>query len=272
MKKKSNLIWATLLAVVAIVLTGCGEKDYTLFVSSQDMRFGLEPETQTIILRSNCKWTIDKKNDADWFTVSPMSGGPNDSIITVTVSDYSGGQYRGTSFVINSPNYHVRRTVFVAQTYVDFYNIINKVFGVTFVEHWNTDYFGQIVEDSYKKFELNPYDTTAGYLMYFLEDGVGVQRDHHEDTAVYYMFTYEYDPIEEILHIEFETVVDAPESYAPQVLTATDSLYRFMHEYKPKYWERADMRKVGAVLPGEKSLLMRSAKKRENVGGIFRME
>ena len=105
--------------------------------------------------------------------------------------------------------------------------------------------------------------------MYFFEDGQGLQRDRHRDTAVYYAFTYEYNPAEQILHIEFETVTDAPESYDPQVLTASDSLYRFIHEYKTDWWERADMRKVGTVNPEEKSMLKRVAKKRHGEEGIF---
>jgi hypothetical protein len=105
--------------------------------------------------------------------------------------------------------------------------------------------------------------------MYFFEDGQGIQRDHHNDTAVYYAFTYNYNPVEQILHIEFETVTDAPESYDPQVLTASDSLYRFMHEYKPNWWERADMRKVGELDPDAKAFLKQAATKRKERGPIF---
>ena len=137
------------------------------------------------------------------------------------------------------------------------------------LEHWNTDYYGQIIEDSYKHYEFDPYDTTMGYLMYFLEDGQGVQRDHHRDTAVYYAFTYEYNPVDQILHIEFVTTGDEPESYDPHVLTASDSLYRFIHEYKPNFWERADMRKVGTYNPEGKADLRQKAIKRKKGEGIF---
>ena len=96
--------------------------------------------------------------------------------------------------------------------------------------------------------------------------------DHHKDTAVYYFFQYEYNPINQILHIEFETVNDAPENYDPQVLTASDSLFRFIHEYKDHWWERADMRKVGEINPAEKTLIRRAATKRKETGGVFQME
>ena len=266
MNKTRSFILLALVVVAAMMFTGC-RKTYEMFVSSQDMRFGLEPETQTIILRANCKWTIDKKDNADWYTISPMSGGPNDSIITVTVSDFSGGDYRGNSFTINSPHYHVHRTVFVAQTYIDFYSLINKVFGVMNKERWNTDYANQIIEDTYVRKEYNPYDTTTGYHMYFLEDGLGLQRDHHADTVAYWLFYYDYDPVNQILHIDFPS--DTTMNYAPEVLTASDSLYRFMHEFKPHFWERAEMRKVGTIHPSAKSDLMRKAIKRKESGPIF---
>jgi hypothetical protein len=56
------------------------------------------------------------------------------------------------------------------------------------------------------------------------------------------------------------------------VLCASDSLYRIFHEYKPNFWERADMRKVGTITPGEKSMLMRAVKSRKGNGGIFKTD
>ena len=105
--------------------------------------------------------------------------------------------------------------------------------------------------------------------MYFLENGTGVQMDHHKDTAVYSLFQYEYNPINQILHIEFETVNDAPEDYDPQVLTASDSLFRFIHEYKDHWWERADMRKIGTVIPQERDFIKSVATKRKGDEPIF---
>lgn len=249
-------------------LTSC-VKDYSILVSSQDMRFGLQPDSQTITLTANCKWTITINDDADWYTISPMSGRAKDSIITVTVSDYSDGDFRGSSFVINSPGGHIRRTVFVSQNKMDFYGMINKVFGVMELEHWNTDYAGQIIEDEYKHWDYNPYDTTRGYLMYFLEDGVGFQRDHHTDTVAWWSFRYRFVPDSLILHIDFETVDDAPESYAPNVLAASDSLYRFIHEYRPHWWERVDMRKIGIIHPQEATILRHKATKRKDGESVF---
>ena len=269
MKKSINILSLAALLLIAMAgLTGC-VKTHSLRVSTNDLWFGVDAGSKTIDITANCKWTVLKKDDAEWYTIDMMSG-KNDATITVSVEAMDGSDYRGSSFTIISPNGHIRRTIFVTQNKLDVYGMVNKVYGVMNLEHWNTDYYGQIIEDSYRQYEFNPYDTATGYLMYFLEDGRGIQRDHHEDTAVYYAFTYNYNPVEQILHIEFETVSGAPEDYDPQVLTASDSLYRFMHEYKPNWWERADMRKVGEINPDEKALIIkRAATKRKGGGPIF---
>lgn len=260
-------LFAMTLFAVSFIITGCS-KD-SVMVSSQDLWFNLEEGTKTIEVTANCEWSVTKNDDADWYTISPMSG-KNDGTVSVTVQAYPTGDFRGSSFVITSPGGHIRRTVFVSQNKLDFDGIINKVFGVTELEHWNTDYYGQIIEDSYRHYTFNPYDTTTGYLMYFMEDGQGIQRDRHGDHAVYYIFTYEYSPVNANLHIEFETIEgSAPESYDAQVLCASDSLYRIFHEYKPNFFERADQRKIGTILPGEKEALRQKAVKRKEKGGLY---
>lgn len=267
MKKRNIFVLLALLVVATAGLIGC-VKQYSLRVSTNNLYFGVDSGTKTIDIIANCKWTVVKNDDADWYTISTMSG-KNDGTITITVDPMMDGDYRASSFFITVPNGHVRRTIFVSQNKLEIYDMENKVYGLMFREKWNTDYYGQIIEDSYKSYEYNPYDTTMGYLMYFLEDGQGIQRDRHEDHAVYYPFTYAYNPVEQILHIEFATVDGAPEDYDPQVLTASDSLYRFIHEWKPNFWERGDMRKVGTIHPEEKAILQQKATKRQKGESIF---
>lgn len=268
MKKKSLFLSiAALLFITMAGLMGCIKED-SIQISTNNLWFGMESGTQTLGITANCKWTILQSDDADWYTIDKMSG-KHDATLTITVKAMEDVDYRSSKFVISSPNGHVRRTIFVSQNKVNIYDMVNKVYGLMFREKWNTDFYGQIIEDTYKTFEYNPYDTTTGYLMYFLEDGQGVQRDHHTDSVVYYEFTYDYNPIEQMLHFEFETVFDSIEPYDVNVLTASDSLYRFMHEYKPNFWERADMRKVGTIQPEEKAILRQKATKRKKDEPIF---
>ena len=270
MRKTNILLLVALLAGMTAVFTGC-QKDYSIIVSSQDLRFGLEAGSQTFIVHANCKWTISKNDDADWYTFSPMSGSAKDSIVTVTVNDYSNGDFRGSTFVVRSPGGHVHRTVFVTQNKIDVYGMVDKVYGLTHLEHWNTDYYDQIIEDGYLDDEYDPYDSTRGQRMYFLEDGQGIQRRVKvtSDTVVYYAFTYEYVPDSNILHITFLLEDGTIESYNPEVLCASDSLYRVFHEYKPHWFERADMRKIGTINPGEKATLMQKAVKRKKGEPLF---
>ena len=259
---------AMLFATVALV--GCGKKDSVL-VSTQDLWFGTNANTKELQVTANCEWTVTQNDTASWYTISTMSG-KNDGTITVTVQAMEDADYRSSTFVVTSPGGHIRRTVFVTQNKLEFDGLLNKVFGVMSVEYWNTDYYDQMIEDSYKHKVYDPYDTTTGYQMYFLADGQGVQRDHHKDTVVYYRFDYEYNPLDRILKIQFETVDEGHESYAPLVLTASDSLFRFIHEYKDHWWERADMRKVGIINPGEGMMLRQAATKRKADEPIFKFE
>ena len=170
---KAKHLFFTLGILTLFCMSGC-VKDYSILVSTQDLRFGLAPESQTLIVNANCKWTITKNDNADWYTISPMSGRANDSVVTITVSDYSGGDFRGSSFIVSSPGGHIHRKVFVSQNKIDFDGLVNKVFGLTTLEHWNTDYYGQIIEDEYDLYEYDPYDTTKGQRMYFFENGQGI--------------------------------------------------------------------------------------------------
>ena len=268
MKKKNTvLIVAAMLVVVAAGLMGCG-KTHEILVSTQNLWFGLGAGSQTLDITANCDWTITKNDNADWYTISTLEG-KKDASILITVEAMEDGDFRGSSFVIKSPGGHIRRTVFVSQNKLDFDGMVNKVFGVMTVEHWNTDYYGMMIEDSYKAGVYDPYDTTTGYQMWFLEDGHGYQRDHHTDTVAWWEFSYSFDVVNQVLNIDFVTVGDEPESYSPDVLTASDSLYRIFHEYKPNFWERADMRKVGTINPGSKEELRIKAAKRKEGEPIF---
>jgi len=274
MKKSKIILFAALFVAALIGLTGCPAKDYHILVSTQDLRFGLEPGSDTLIISADCKWTISKNDNADWYSLSTMSGKAKDSIVIVTVKDYSDGDWRGSSFVVRSPGGHVHRTVFVSQNKLDFYGIVNKVFGVFTLEHWNTDFFGMIVEDTYKLGQYDPFDTTMGYWMYYMEDGKGLQRDHHNDSVVCYQFDYSYDADSSLLHITFLLQDSTFEYYSAEVLCASDSLYRIFHEYEPHWLERADMRKVGVILPDTKELLTKNVKpaKRKKGQPIFIMD
>ena len=161
----------------------------------------------------------------------------------------------------------------ISQNVVEFTNIINTIYSVTKVEHWNTDYAGNMIEDSYINVSFDPHDQTTGFTMYFAENGVGAQEDRFHDSTVYYPFHYEYDNVTRNLHIEFELIDSTQtEVYNASVLTATEGMFRFQHEYKPNFWERAEMTKIGTINPNAKDVIMRAAAKRKENGPIFNLK
>lgn len=268
MKKETGLYKiAILLLVVVAALSGCRKKD-NIWVSTQDLYFGLNSTTQILVVRANCGWTITQNDPVDWYTLSTTSGGVNDSIVVVTVSDYFGGNHRHASFTITSARGQVRLTIVVSQNKLEAYSMVNKVYGVTERERWVTDFNNQIIEDEYRKYQYDPYDTTTGYLLFFQEDSVGIQRDHHTDTVAWWPFKYWLVPDSLVLHIIYETTL-GPEIYAPNVLVAKDSLFRFFHEYKPHYFEHVDMRRVGTIHPDDKSLMRQKMSRRKERGPLF---
>ena len=269
MKKRNILLLLVFLAIVILGLTGC-QKDYSIWVSSQDLWFDTEEATQTIIVRANCRWTIKKDDKADWYTISPMSGRASDSIITITVEPMTDSDFRGSSFVVKSPSKRTRSTVFVSQNKVLFEGLYNKVFSVTSRERWNTDYYGDMIEDTYRHYEYNPYDTAIGYQMYFLANDTGYQCDHQSaDSVTWWMFTYRYDNENQILDLSFILNEEGTEDYSLEVLTASDSVFRFIHEFRPNFWERSDMRRIGTIVPNAKAMKKYKTAKRKERGPIF---
>ena len=258
---------AVLTLVAAVVVVSC-VKEYYVTVSNQDLLFSVNESTLKIDVTANCKWTVALRDTATWYTVTPLSG-KNDGTITVSVKPMTDTDFRGTTIVVESPGAHIRRTIFISQSKLNFSGLMNKVFGVMSTERWNTDFQNQIIEDTYKKKEFNPYDSMTGYWMYFFEDGIGVQRDHHTDTVAFWLFNYEYEPGDRTMNFEFEHVTGAPLDYTVDVLAASDSLFRFMHEFDTTWWERADMRKIGTIHPGELQAIRRSLSRRNGRGPIF---
>ena len=259
----------TLLALAALSFTSCKKEDITL--SMYNLWFPKEAGIQEINLTSNCAWSISIDDDADWYTVTPMAG-KRDAVLVVTIQPIGEKEQRRSTFTVTSKKGDVQHKVSVSQNTLappELTSLNNTIFAVLNLTHWNTDFFGNVIEDSYESHDYDPADTTKGYFMYFFEDGTGVQRDNSRDTTVYYQFTYVYDAFARNFHIEFETVTDTLEIYDAPVLAATPKMFRFQHEWKPDFWELSDLQRVGTITPQEKSFLKRKAKKRKGDEPIF---
>ena len=274
MNNLRKLLPIFLLVFIALVASSC--KKEKIEVNENNLWFDSSGGTKTIEVTSTYGWRIQENSDFDWFTVTPMSSDESHSTITINVEplDAEAEGYRNGHISILSPKGGAQIVVLISQGDVEFDIIYNLVFGVKKEEQWNTDFYGLMIEDSYKCVEFNPYDTTNGFMMYFFEEGKGVQVDrYNQDTAVYYLFDYTYNNESRKLDISFELVDGSHESYSPTVITATYELFRFEHEYKPNFWERSDMKKIGTINPIQKaSMLNRAVKKRKEAGPVFRIK
>lgn len=274
MKNSIKTIVMALFAIAFLSLAGC-HRDENITVSHDTLWFSTEASSQTIEITTDCSWSIEMNGDAQWYTVSPISGekAKSGTTITVSVDSYEGVDYRAASFTIKSAKGKANVTVNISQNVVEFTDIINTVYGVKKVEHWNTDYAGNMIEDSYVCVPFDPHDFTTGFTMYFGEDGIGAQEDRYNDSTVFYPFHYNYNPNTRILHIEFELVDSTQtESYDANVLTATEGMFRFQHEYKPNFWERAEMTKIRTMNSSAKKAIMRATAKRKGNGPIFGLD
>ena len=57
-------------------------------VSSQNLWFGLDAQTDTLDITSNCDWTVIRNDTASWYTITPLEGTKNGSLlVTVTTTE-----------------------------------------------------------------------------------------------------------------------------------------------------------------------------------------
>ena len=272
MKKRINLLKTAVLLLTTLSLVSCNKKA-EISVLVNNIWFPSESCVQELAITANCKWSVNIDDHADWYTIDPMSG-RNDKVLKITVKALDDAEQRSSYFTITSDKGKVQIKVRVAQNTdepTELRSITNMIFGVASFSHWNVDYLGEVVEGTYKRYDYNPYDTASGYVMYFMEDSIGVQRDNiNGDSTTYYPFKYAFDPDTRIIHLDFETVDETQEIYDAPVLIATEEVFRFQHEYKSMRWELADMRKVGTLQPHEKTRIMKATKKRKSKEGVFR--
>jgi len=292
MRKKVSFVSVLLLIFLALSLVGCKKEKITL--SDYELWFPGEANVQSIQLTANCDWSISIDDGADWYSIRrsidttvfsehgsstffiisntpQIMSGYGSMALSIVVEPLENLRERTSSFTITSDKGDVQVHVRVSQNTEDpaeLRSIANRVFGVSSVAHWNVDYFGEVIEETYKRYEYDPYDTASGYIMYFF-DSIGIQKDNHDDVSVYYQFKYTYNPDTRIIHFDFVTDSDTTEIYDAPVLVATEEVFRFQHEYKPMRWELADMRKIGTINPQEKARIMQAAKKRKPKGGVF---
>lgn len=227
-------------------------------VTENILSFFSEAETKTITVTSNCDWTLSKENDSEFtsnfYTLSATSGNIGSTDIDISVSN----NYTATNNLglvrLKSSSGNTETPVRVKQNGRNESNITSTVWGVFKYERWNTDYFNNILEETYNVSNYVPTNfNSPGWTMYFLKNNHGEQSDRKYNESgdlvqVFYPFDYEYDTTTHLLHITFESEdPEVNEFYDTEVLTLTDTLFVIQDEYREHFFEKASMRKVGYV-------------------------
>lgn len=233
-------------------------------VTENILPFFCESETKTITVTSNCDWTVKKENNDEYtsgfYTLSASSGNVGATNITVSVSDnFTATNNLGMArFVSSSQN--TETPVRIKQNGRNETNITSTVWGVYKYERWNTDYFNNILDETYTVTEYVPTNfNSPGWTMYFLKNNHGEQSDrkynsNNELIQTFYPFDYQYDTVTHMLHIVFESEdPEINEFYDTEVLTLNDSIFVIKDEYRDHFFEKASMRKVGYVEEEQKS-------------------
>ena len=157
MKKRINLLRVSLFLFALMSLASCNKKEeMTVLVNS--LWFPEEACVQELAITANCKWSINIDDGADWYTIDPMSG-RNNKVLSITVKALGDAEQRTSSFTITSDKGNVQLKVRVSQNTdepAELRSIENMVFGVATFTHWNVDYFGEVIEETYKRYEFNP--------------------------------------------------------------------------------------------------------------------
>jgi len=227
-------------------------------VTENILSFFNEAETKTITVTSNCDWTLSKENNSDFtsdfYSTSATSGSVGTCNLNITVPDnFTSGNHLGL-FWLKSSSGNTETPVRVKQNGRNETNITSTVWGIYKYERWNTDYFNNILEETYTVSEYNPSNfNTPGWTMYFLKNNHGEQSDRKysetgELVQIFYPFDYEYDSVTHHLHITFENEdPEVNEYYDTNVLTLNDSIFIIQDEYREHFFEKASMRKVGYI-------------------------
>ena len=155
MKKRINLLKVSLFLFALMSLASCNKKEeMTVLVNS--LWFPEEACVQELAITANCKWSINIDDGADWYTIDPMSG-RNNKVLSITVKALGDAEQRTSSFTITSDKGNVQLKVRVSQNTdepAELRSIENMVFGVATFTHWNVDYFGEVIEETYKRYEV----------------------------------------------------------------------------------------------------------------------
>ena len=221
---------------LSVLTTSCGEKQH-IVISKASMVYSYSGGNDVFRIEADCNWEV--VGAANWFTVNPTMGSKDGNVV-VTVARNNSLQDRNATLYVVSENGKVKKSIDIIQTSADINVIINKVWFTLTDERWDTDYFNQVIPESYRSYS---YYSNAGYenwFFYFLENNTGYQVRTYDGDTIYYPYNYTYYPDVDSLDISFEIEGDsvAREDYHTIVHQLDEENFVISHAYRPHQYEK----------------------------------
>lgn len=241
---KKQHLWILLILLGLVILTPSCRKKQHVQVSAESLTFSYAGGNDVFQIEADCDWTIEKESGFDWLSFTPTQG-TNNATISVIVEPNNSSVDRSTSLKVVSANGKVKRVVLVNQNKVDISILSNKYWFLHYYERWATDYYNQLVPETYNdwNYYLNPgYEN---WFFYFFNDSTGYQLHTKDYDTIIYPYDYIFYPDGDSLYINFETLSDTVvEDYHVTIRQLTGQNLVLFDEYRWHQFEKLALANV----------------------------
>ena len=135
----------------------------------------------------------------------------------------------------------------------DDYMVFVGTWGVKQIDYYNTDFWGNVIENTRETYYFTPGDPENGIDLIFRSDRSGEMRDRSRDTiptsdSTYIInpdttlitnFTYSYHNDDQLLYMNMEAI--HPYTYKMKVPSINNESFTYINEYDNDYVEEAVM-------------------------------
>ena len=137
------------------------------------------------------------------------------------------------------------------------YEVFIGTWGVERIDYYNTDYYGNPIENTIETFIFTPGDPHDGIDLIFNKDRSGEMRDRSRDTlfidndtilcpdtTLVTKFTYSYHKDDGILYMNMQAA--HPYTFQLNIVSVDDNSFVYLNEYDNNYVEKARLVRIGS--------------------------
>lgn len=237
--KRQTAGFLTLFIVIAFTFSACCNRQH-LEVSKSAITFSYAGGNDFFNVEADCDWTVEVDGSQSWLTVNPTEGSNNASV-AVNARQNNGTHDRSTTLTVVSENGKVRRNVVVNQARVDISPVIGKVWFLRFYERWDSDYWNNVIPESYRSWTYYSDIEFENWYFYFYDDHTGYQVHTQQGDTIYHPYEYQYYPDGDSLYIAFENINSTQEDYHAIIHELTQSNFSFSDAYDWHEFEKLNL-------------------------------